>query len=65
MENNHHRPELIYNFDPTQIGHILITGQSRAGKISYFENDPNYKIIELSEEEEHQIEEKNDACKNS
>lgn len=35
MENNHHPPEFIYNFDPTQIGRILITGQSRAGKISY------------------------------
>ncbi|MDH2020752.1 hypothetical protein N5J44_16370 [Acinetobacter ursingii] len=57
MQNNH-PPELTYNFDPTQIGCTLIIGQSRAGKISHFENDPNYKIIELSEEEENQIKEK-------
>ena len=58
MENNHHCPKLIYNFDPAQIGHTLITGQSRAGKSSHFENDPNYKIIKLSKEEQYQIKEK-------
>lgn len=58
--NNTSQPSanFMFNTDPTQLGHALIIGQTRSGKISHFENDPNYKIIELSEEEQHQIEEK-------